>query len=58
MIKKITKGILMSMIILIIGIVLSLLVKLFYIFCPALFGVFAVIILLAAGFFYANIFWQ
>lgn len=57
-VKKIIKGILMSVIILIIGTVLSLLVKLFQAFCPVLFGIFVVIILLITGFFYANIFWK
>lgn len=58
MIKKIIRGILMSVIILIIATVLSLLIRLFQITCPILFTVFFVIVVLVAGFSFANKFWQ
>ena len=58
MIKKILRGILMSAIILIVAIVISLLIKLLQIFCPVLFAIFAVIIVLGVGFLFANMIWQ
>ncbi len=58
MIKKIIKGILMSIIIFIGGTALSLLIKLFQIFCPILFDVFAIVVILGTGFLFAHILWQ
>lgn len=58
MIKRIIKGIIMSAIILIIAIIVSVLIKLFQVFCPILFIIFAVVIVLGTGFFFANILWQ
>ena len=58
MIKKILRGILMSVIILIIAIAISLFVTLLQIFCPIVFAIFSVIIVLGAGFLFANMIWQ
>lgn len=58
MIRKIFRGILMSVIILIIAIAISLFVKLLQTFCPIVFAIFSVVIILGAGFFFANIIWQ
>lgn len=58
MVKRIIKGIIMSVIILIIATILSFLIRLFQITCPILFTVFFVIVVLATGFSFANKIWQ
>lgn len=54
MVKKIIKGVLMSMTLLIVATIVSVLIELLQTFCPILFVVFFMAIVLVTGFSFAN----